>query len=101
MTKKTLRRIMIWSSVVIILVVAGYYGIKIYKEYVEPYLIAQKYTIEELKEMTDDKKIIEEFTRNLNNREFKSKHSAYLNKRTAMLHKLPFDISYYTHLTIL
>ena len=48
-----------------------------------------------------DKKIIEEFTKNLHDREFKSNHSAYINKRITMMHKLPFDISYYNYLKIL
>lgn len=60
MTKKTLRRIMIWSSILIIFTVLGYFGIKIYNNYVEPFLMAKKYSLEELKELTDDKKIIEE-----------------------------------------
>lgn len=62
MTKKTLRRIMLWSSLLIVLVVIGYFGIKIYSDYVEPYLMTKKYSLDELKELTDDKKIIEEVT---------------------------------------
>lgn len=59
MKKKT---IIILSVILILLVALGIFGYNVYKNYISPILEARSLSIEELKEKTDDKKIIEDIT---------------------------------------
>ncbi len=58
-----MKKKIILSVVLIIVIGLSYFGYGIYKSYVKPYITSTKYTTEELKkEATDDKKTIEEAT---------------------------------------